>query len=297
MAETFSGSGTRPVHILAGPTASGKSARALEIARARGGVVVNADSLQLYDALPILTARPGPGEMAEIPHRLYGILSPAAACSAGQWRELAMREIAAAHAAGKYPVVCGGTGFYLKALREGLSPIPDIPPECRARATALHAELGSAGFHAHLAARDPDSAARIVPTDSQRQIRALEVFEHTGKPLAFWQAQPRQGPPPEWSFTIEILMPERAALYRRCDARFEAMMAAGALAEVSAFDEKLRTGEFPESCPPTQALGFKPLRAHLRGDLSQQEAVDLARLETRQYAKRQYTWLRHQMAE
>lgn len=287
----------RPVHILAGPTASGKSARALEIARARNGVVINADSLQLYDALPILTARPGAQETAEIPHRLYGVLPPSEICSAGQWREIAMREIAAAHEAGKLPIVCGGTGFYLKALKDGLSPIPDVPSDARARAAALHTELGPSGFHAHLAARDPDSAARIVPTDSQRLIRALEVFEHTGKPISFWQAQPRQGPPPDWTFTVEILMPERAALYRRCDERFAAMMAAGALAEVAGFDEKLRAGVFPEDCPPTRALGFRPLRAHLRGDLSQAEAVDSARTETRQYAKRQCTWLRHQMAE
>lgn len=288
---------TYPVFILAGPTASGKSARALEIARTRGGVIINADSLQIYDALPILTARPSAGEMAEIPHCLYGALPPAAICSAGVWRDLAMREIAAAHEAGKLPILCGGTGFYLKALKDGLSPIPDVPAAIRARACALREEIGNPAFYAQLCAKDPHSAARIAPTDSQRMIRAFEVLEHTGHSLSFWQAQPRQGPPPEWRFTVEILMPERAELYRRCDARFAAMMEAGALDEVAEFAEKLKAGVFPEGCPPTQALGFAPLRAHLCGNLSRHEAVDLARQETRQYAKRQCTWLRHQMAE
>lgn len=283
---------TFPVHILAGPTASGKSARALEIARAENGVVINADSLQLYDALPILTARPDPEETVQVPHRLYGALPPSESCSAAQWREMAMAEIAAAHEAGKLPIVCGGTGFYIEALREGFSPIPDIPPEIRAYAIALQKEVGNPAFHALLAARDPESAARLLPQDTQRLVRAFEVMEHTGKPLSWWQAQPRQGPPENWRFTLEILMPERAELHRRCARRLEAMMEAGAVQEVAAFDEKLRAGAYPQDCPPTRALGFQPLRAFVRGEIARAQAFDLALFETRQYAKRQCTWLR-----
>lgn len=284
------------VHILAGPTASGKSARALEIARERDGVVINADSLQLYDALPILTARPSAQERVSVPHALYGVLPPSEACSAARWRALAGAEIAAAHAAGRLPIVCGGTGFYIEALCEGFSPIPPVPAEVRARAVALQQTMGNPAFHAFLAGRDPESGRRLHPHDTQRLVRAFEVLEHTGQPLAFWQAQPRQGPPEGWRFTLEILMPERAVLYRRCEARFAAMMAAGALAEAAAFDDLIRCGALASDCPPTHALGFRPLQAHLRGVLSREEAVDAACRETRQYAKRQCTWLRGRLS-
>lgn len=288
-------SASAEIAIVAGPTASGKSAHALRMAQARGGVIVNADSLQVYDALPVLTATPSVAERAQVPHRLYAFLQPDEAVSAARWRSLAIEEIRAALAAGLYPIVCGGTGFYLEALMHGLSPIPDVPEAVRAEVQARQTAMGNPAFHATLAARDPQTAARLHPSDTQRLVRAFAVLEHTGRPIAFWQDQPREGPPAGWRFKVEILMPPRDALYRRCDTRFAGMMGCGALAEVAAFERRIEERRWPADCPPTRALGYEALRAHLRGDLSQDEAVDLACRQTRQYAKRQITWLRHRM--
>lgn len=284
-----------PVYVIAGPTASGKSSRAVELALRMDGVLINADSIQLYDVLPLLTAAPAEGDKACVDHRLYGALSPNAACSARQWSEMALSEIAHAQAQGRVPVLVGGTGFYLKALIEGFSPIPDVPPEVRGAAADLQARLGNPAFHAHLAARDPAMGARLHPHDTQRLIRAFEVLDFTGRSLADWQAEPKTGGASGLDFQYDIALPDRAALYESCDRRFDAMMAAGALDEVSAFDDKIKAGIFPNDCPPTRALGFRELQAYLRGEMSLAEAVTQAKAQTRHYAKRQVTWFRNQM--
>lgn len=281
------------VLVIAGPTASGKSARALAIAGTRNGVVINADSMQVYDALPILTARPTPGDCAAVPHDLYAVLPPSEKCTAQLWAQRARKSIDAAHAAGRLPIVTGGTGFYIRALIKGLSPIPDVPPDIRAGALRLMADLGNEEFHRCLSARDPVMGARLPAGDTQRLIRAWEVLEATGESLSAWQAKPGAQTP--YRFTIDLIMPDRADLVRRCDERFDAMIAAGAREEIDAFDTKIRAGEVPHDAAVTHAHGFRPLQAHIRGDISLETAVERSKIETRQYAKRQMTWFRHQI--
>ena len=276
--------------VVAGPTASGKSGLALAIAQAFDGVVVNADSMQVYDALPILTARPGPVDLARVPHRLYGVLDPARPCSAAVWRDLARAEVEAAWAAGRLPIVVGGTGMYLAALTEGLSPIPDVPAAVRAESRALLDTLGNAAFHARLAAVDPVMAARLAPGDSQRMVRAWEVWAATGRSLADWQAIPREGALPARWFTLALL-PERERLHAACAARFDAMMAAGAVAEAAAFAAR---GLDP-ALPVSKVLGLRELAAHAAGRIGRDAAVAAALAATRAYAKRQVTWVRHQV--
>ena len=284
------------VIIVAGPTASGKSALGLKLAVEFGGCVINADSMQVYRELEILTARPGAEALAAAPHRLYGVMAGDQVCSAGRWRDLARREIDAALADRRLPIVVGGTGLYLRALEEGLAALPAIPPEVRLAARALHAELDGAAFHAALAARDPVMAARLHPNDSQRLIRAWEVLEATGRSLADWQAEGRAASgaeaPGAYRFLRLSLMPDRESLYTACDRRFEAMMAAGALEEV----RRLRDLGLDAGLPVMKALGLRPLLRHLAGELSLAEAVAAGQQETRRYAKRQLTWLRTQVA-
>lgn len=274
--------------VVAGPTASGKSALALAIAEAFAGTVINADSMQIYRELPILTAQPSAAEQARAPHRLYGALPAAERCTAGRWRALALAEIAAAQASGRLPIVTGGTGLYLKALTEGLAPIPDVPPHIREESAALHGRLGAAGFHAALAERDPAMAARLAIGDTQRVRRAYEVFAATGRSIASYQADTAAG---EGRFVTLLLMPPRPALNAACDARCRAMLAAGALDEVRA----LLAQALPPDLPAMKALGVRELARHIRGELALDEAVTLFQQATRQYAKRQYTWFRHQM--
>ncbi len=274
------------VVIVTGPTASGKSALAARLAGDLNGSVINADSMQIYEGLSILTARPGPEELARAPHRLYGVLAPSESCSAGRWRGLALAEIETALAQGRLPILCGGTGLYLRALTEGISEIPEIPAETRAAARALHAEIGGAALHARLAARDPKSAARLHENDSQRLIRAWEVLEATGKPLSAWHET--QGAAPGFTFRRIVVQPPRDALYASCDARFEAMLRAGALEEVRA----LLARELAPSLPAMKALAVPELIRHLRGECDLESAAQAARTATRRYAKRQTTWLR-----
>ncbi len=278
------------VIVIYGPTASGKSAAALALAERLDGVVINADSLQVYAELRILTARPDAAAEARAPHRLYGILPAAEAGSAAWWRAEALREIDAAHAAGKRAIVTGGTGLYIKALIDGLSPTPAADPEARARATALYDALGGAAFRDALAARDPAIAARLMAGDRQRLIRAWEVAEATGIPLSAWQAAPRE-PGHRLRFSLIGLSPPRADLYARIDRRFQEMLDRGALDEARAFD---RLG-LPLSLPANKALGLPELRRHIAGEIDLEMAATLARQATRNYAKRQATWFRHQM--
>jgi tRNA dimethylallyltransferase len=281
-----------PAVILGGPTASGKSALALAITRAFGGTVINADSLQVYRELPILTAQPAPAVQAALPHRLYGFLPAAERCSAARWAALARAEIAAALAEGRLPIVVGGTGLYLRALRHGLAPVPEIPAAMRSAAKQRLAELGKAAFHAELTRRDPAMAARIRPSDTQRLVRAWEVLEATGRSLADWQAQP-EGPRADEGprFLTLVLAPERGPLYAACDARFRAMIEQGALAEADALRD------LDPGLPAFKALGLRELIAHLRGDGTLEAAIGAAQQATRRYAKRQTTWFRHQVPE
>lgn len=276
-----------PILVIAGPTGAAKSALALAIAEARHGVVINGDALQVYRELRILTNRPTPEDEARVPHRLFGILSASEPCSAGRWLALAEAEIAAAQTAGRLPIVAGGTGLYLKALMQGLADIPAVDPLVRAEATALYERLGGVAFRDRLAGLDPLAAARLPAGDRQRLIRAYEVASVTGRPLHAWQ---RASPPaPRRDVRCLVLLPPREALYRLLDARFDAMLAAGALAEARALLD------LPDQLPAMKALGLKHLRAHLRGQLSLGEARRLAQRDTRRYAKRQMTWVRHQM--
>ncbi len=280
----------RPLIIVAGPTASGKSALALSIAETFGGTVINADSMQVYRELAVLTARPGPDPAAGAPHRLYGVLAGEEICSAGRWREMALAEIARAWEAGGLPVVAGGTGLYMRALEQGLSPIPEVPLAVRAAARARHAKMGGDAFHAALAERDRETARRLHPGDSQRLIRAWEVLEATGRPLADWH-RAGAGDGLACRRLRLVLAPPRTALYATCDRRFLGMMAAGALDEV----RRLLALGLDPSLPVMKALGVAPLADHLAGKISLDEAVAAAQQATRRYAKRQLTWMRTQM--
>jgi len=263
----------------------------MRIAEECGGVIINADSRQLYRPLRILTARPTEAEMQRVPHALYGMLEGDAPCSAGAWLQLARMEIDWARARGATPVVAGGTGLYLKALMEGIADIPATPPQTRAAARADWEAMGSRAFHARLAEIDPLLASRLTPGDTQRNLRGYEVWMATGKPLSWWQAQGKAAPYGRNDFEIVSVMPERAELYARCNARFDAMLAAGALAEVKTV---LESGLAPEA-PVMNIIGVPELSAHLRGEHSLEEAAARARQATRNYAKRQLTWFRHQL--
>ncbi len=258
------------------------------------GVIINADSMQVYDALHVLTAQPPADEQAQAPHRLYATLQPGDRCSAPRWRELAMAEIETALENGQTPIIVGGTGFYIKTLMEGLSPIPDVPPEIRAQTMALQKETGNPAFHALLAEKDPVMAGRLNPNDTQRLIRAYEVMQATGKSLAHWQSLPPVGPPAHWRFEKKYVNPDRDTLYARCNARFDQMVETGILDEVAALDALIGNGTVPEKAPITHALGFHPLRTHLHGNMSLDDAIERAKQETRNYAKRQVTWLNNQ---
>lgn len=282
-------SSSPPIVVIAGPTASGKSALALELARRLDGVVINADSMQVYRELRIVTARPSPAEEARAPHRLYGVLPAAEPCSAARWLSLARAAIAEARAAGKLPIVTGGTGLYLRGLEQGLADIPPVPAAIRQGLAARLEAEGLAALHARLSAVDPGAAARIRPGDRQRTLRALEVWEATGRPLSAWQADdlPADGAPIAWIW----LDPPRADLHARAAARFRAMVAEGAVEEVRAF---LALALDP-ALPAMKALGVPELGRHLAGELDLEAAIDRAVISTRQYIKRQTTWFRHQL--
>ena len=285
--------GRQPVVVVAGPTASGKSALAARLARELDGIVVNADSMQVYRDLPILTAQPSATEMAVVPHRLYGFLALDDACSADRWAELARAEIDTAHKTGKLPVLCGGTGLYLRGLMQGFSPIPDIPLEVRTEARALLKQIGAPALRARLAEHDPEIAARLHPNDPQRIARAWEVWLATGRPLSEWQKLPPT-PPADLRFLTFVILPAREALYRCCDARFLAMLERGALDEVKhamSLYPPERRGQ-----GGAKALGFAELAQCVDHPERLEKAVSAAQQATRNYAKRQVTWFRHQMS-
>jgi tRNA dimethylallyltransferase len=280
----------RPI-LIAGPTASGKSQLAVALAERLGGVVINADSMQVYRELRLLTARPTAEDEARAPHALYGFVGGAQAYSAGRYADDAAAAIAKAQREGRVPIVVGCTGLYFKALLEGLSPVPPVPPEVRAHWRAQAATRPAPELHSLLAQRDPETAARLMPTDPQRIVRALEVLESTGRSLAAWQRQPGKPVLDESGTTRLLVLPDRSAQGVAIDARFDAMIVAGALAEVWALLELGLSDELPVM----RALGVAQLAAHLRGALAFEAAVVAAKAETRQYAKRQMTWLRRNM--
>ncbi len=278
------------VLVIGGPTASGKSGLALSVARQKNGTIINADSMQVYDSLPVLTAQPSTEDKQTAPHQLYGCLPPETICSAAKWREMALTEIEAALNDKRLPIITGGTGFYLKTLIEGLSPIPDVPHELREKIAARQREVGNPAFHAELEKRDPKIAAKLHPFNTQRLVRAFEVLEATGRSLADWQEQPRQKPPAHLKFVTTTLIPPRAQLYRQCDERFGLMIKAGALDEAREFMARAKP-----QWPLSKALGYPELASHLSGKISLTEAITLAQAATRHYAKRQVTWFRHQL--
>ena len=280
-----------PVVIVAGPTASGKSALALDLAREFTGTVVNADSMQVYRELRVLTARPGAEEEAQAPHRLFGVLPASEACSAGRWLKMAVAEIEQAHATARLPIVVGGTGLYLKVLTEGLADIPDIPGGVNEEVRDLYDRLGEDAFRDELAKLDAEAAERLSPGDGQRLIRALAVVRATGRTLADWQADQPEGAAMDARFATIAVIPERDTLYAATEARFDAMVAGGALDEVRA----LMALALDPALPAMKALGVGELGRHLAGEISLEEASGAAKQATRNFAKRQLTWLRNQM--
>ncbi|MHB8530852.1 MAG: tRNA (adenosine(37)-N6)-dimethylallyltransferase MiaA [Caulobacteraceae bacterium] len=285
------GSRAPRIWLIAGPTASGKSALALRLARETGGEIVNADSMQIYRDLRVLTARPSPEEQALVPHHLFGIADAAEAWSVGRWLKAAREALAAIAERGRPAIVVGGTGLYFRALTGGLAEIPPIPRAVREETCRLLTAIGEVDFRACLAAADPAAEARITNGDRQRLSRALEVFVATGRPLSVWQTA--TVPAIEaGSWRGVVLAPPVKALYARCEARLCAMVAAGALAEVAALTAR---GLSPR-LPAMKALGVPAFSAQLGGETSLAEALARARGETRRYAKRQATWFRGQAA-
>ena len=279
--------------LIAGPTASGKSALALTLAQAAGGVVINTDSMQVYRDLRVLTARPTPDEEARVPHRLYGHVDAAVNCSAGAWVADAAETLASVRAQGLKPIFVGGSGLYFKALTRGLSAVPPIPPEIRSDVRARLERDGVEALHAELMRRDPVSAERLNLRDRARIARALEVMEATGRSLPDWH---REAQPPLLSpgtFRALFLVPERDALYARIDARFGTMLEAGALDEV----KRLAARRLDPLLPAMKAHGVPALIRYWQGEITLEEAAEIGRADTRHYAKRQFTWFRHQLPE
>jgi tRNA dimethylallyltransferase len=279
--------------LIAGPTASGKSAAALAVAEGLRGTIVNADSMQVYRELRVLSARPAEADMARAPHRLYGMVSAAEAYSVGRWLEQASAALVEAAGEGRRPILVGGTGLYFKALTEGLAPIPDVPPEVRDHWRERGEQLGAEGLYRELAVRDPAMAARLRPTDPQRLVRALEVIDATGVSLAEWQgAEAAPVLAPERVLKL-VVAPERATVYAAIDARFNTMMKVDALEEVRGL---LALG-LDQGLPAMRAHGVRELGAYLAGKSSLDQAVAKAKTESRRYAKRQMTWLRRFMTD
>ena len=275
-----------PVALIAGPTASGKSALALGLAEADGGAVINSDSAQVYRDLPILSAAPSAEDRARAEHLLYGVLDGSRPCSAADWAEMAKVEIARLHSEDRLPVLVGGTGLYLRTLLDGIAPVPEIDPGIRAEVRAASVAENLAA----LAPLDPVAAATLNPGDTTRIARALEVVWSTGKTLGAWQADRKGGIGDRIDLKALVLIPPRPWLYERCDRRFRQMVEQGALAEVEAL---LSRGLDPD-LPVMRVIGVSELGSHLRGELSLEEAIAAGTQATRRYAKRQYTWFAHQ---
>ncbi len=283
----------KPVIVIAGPTACGKSQLAADVAERFGGVVINADSMQVYRGLEILSSAPDATMRARVPHRLYGVLDPMEACSAGRWRDMAVPELEKAHREGRLPVVVGGTGLYLRTLMAGIAPMPPVPTEIRERVRSRMTREGSATLHVELSVQDPETAGRLEPADRQRIARALEILEATGRTLTSWQRgdDPPHGGSAVLRFFVVLLMPPRKEVYETCDRRFVQMLEGGALDEVRRLGEQCPDPDLPAM----KALGVPCLLQYLAGGISREEACRLGQQATRRYAKRQMTWFRHQI--
>jgi len=285
------------IYIIGGPTASGKSSRAIEIAHETDGVIINCDSMQIYDGLHMLTAQPPKEDLEKAPHLLYSALHPNETCSAGNWREMVEPIIKDVLGEGKTPIIVGGSGLYIKALTDGLSPIPDIPQDVRDAAMARQQELGNPAFHEELMKRDPIMAERFHSHHTARLVRAWEVLEATGKSLAEWQKLPLIAPPEDWNFEIEVIIPERPILHQRCNDRFIWMMDNGALDEVESFSKRMESGEVHHNVPLLKALGYRELLSYIKGEMDKDKSIEKAQARTRQYAKQQITWFKNQLVK
>lgn len=283
-----------PVLFIAGPTASGKSAHAINLAQAVNGVIINADSMQVYEDLRIVSARPSMSDEAQIPHRLYGVVKADQSWSVATWLDAAQAEIEKCWASGQVPILVGGTGLYFKALEQGLADIPDIPKEVQEEADNILAQSGIEELRAQLEQLDKESFERLHPNDRQRIRRSWEVVRATGYPISHWYAQGQSGlsKRDDVQLTRYALTPDRELLYARCDERVLRMIDDGALDEARALLDKdlsLEKGVM-------KALGVPELASHLKGELSLEDAISLLQRNTRRYAKRQLTWFRHQAA-
>lgn len=277
--------------LIAGPTAAGKTALAIEAARRLDGEIINADSMQIYEGLPIITACPDEDERAAAPHHLFGTVDPGLRWSVGEWSQAALALFDGIVSRGKTPILVGGTGLYFNALTIGLAPVPEISPETRAKAACLLEEGGLVAVRAEAERQDPVSAAKVKPADRQRLLRLVEVGWETGRALSSFHAEttPLLG---ERAWRGIVIEPDRQALYDRIDFRFDLMLDQGALEEVARFKER---GLAPD-LPAMKALGVPQLIAHLAGELELPEAIEIAKRESRRYAKRQMTWFRNQQA-
>ncbi len=280
---------SKRVLILAGPTASGKTALSLHAARHLDGEIINADSMQLYHGLPIISAQPSESERAAVPHHLFAMLDPGERCSVGRWSRAALDVIEGVQARGRVPILVGGTGLYFKALLAGLAPVPEIPDAVTAQVAALYDAGGIDALRAEADTVDPVASARIADGDRQRLMRVICVARATGTALSDLQAQTQPLLDPDTALSV-VIQPERDALYQRIEARFDRMMDAGGLEEAQAMAVRGLSADLPAM----KAVGLPPLLAHLAGDLSLDDAIEIAKRDSRRYAKRQFTWFSNQ---
>ena len=278
--------------IICGPTGSGKSSLALNLAEKFKGVIINADSVQIYREIKVLSGRPTSDDYRQAPHRLYGVMSIFKPCTLGIWRKMALETIKECDLSGHLPIICGGTGLYIKFLLNELSPIPDIPPSIKLEAREKLEELGNENFRELLLKNDPVSACRIKLGDTNRLLRAWEVFRATTKPLSYWHEQSRETGSQDKFFKV-CLMPKREVLYSKCDKRFLDFVELGAIEEAEALNFITASPELPAS----KTLGLLELIKYTKGELKLSEAIEQAQRTTRRYAKRQLTWFRHQFDE
>lgn len=279
------------VFAIIGPTASGKSAYAIELAQEYDGVIVNFDSMQVYNALPILTAQPSAEEQTQVQHHLYGYIDPAESCNAARWAHDAAHLIRDLLMQGRKPILVGGTGLYFKALVNGLSPIPEIDPSLREELSTLDTDTLTQQLKSH----DPEALSNFKPNDRQRIMRALEVFKGTGKSILWWQAQDNKKLLEDITYHVHVKNPDRDALADKINQRVHDMLDMGALEEVRDLSDKVNSGHVPEDAGIVMAHGFRVFRAFLNGETTLTNAIERTQAETRQYAKRQRTFLRHQL--
>lgn len=251
--------------------------------------------MQVYKDLPILTAQPSKAEQEKIPHRLYAVLDTSERCNAARWVEMAKQEIETCFKNGQAPILTGGTGFYIHALIEGLSPIPDVPEEVRSMSVQLLDMIGAPALHAIVSELDPEAGQRLDKNDGQRLAHAWAVYETTGTPISEWQKLPKEGAPDNWHFDVTLILPDREELRKRIETRFNQMLDNNVMDEVRTLHDCIEAGEVAETDAVIVAHGFRALRKYLQGEISLDEAKEIGINDTRKYAKRQFTWFRHQV--